>query len=168
MKIGTRVILLLGVAFSAQAALGLPGAWPMAAALLLPMPWVVGPPMLTADHRWYALSFLVGLVWDALFEPVIGPGAIAWSGASLLAWSYARVATDRSPRSWFVLGAVGALAVALLRGLCLIPLDINAFTSWQWLVSSLAFTAVWCGFVGWVISMNLANRWRVYRSRTLR
>ena len=168
MKPGTRVVLLLAVAFAAQAAFGLPGAWPMAAALLLPMPWVVGPPLLTPNRRWYALSFIVGCVWDALFEPVIGPGVIAWSGASLLAWSYAGVVTDRSPRSWFVLGAVGSLTVVLLRGLSLVPLGIRSFASWPWIGSSIALTALWCGLVGWVISMDFPRRWRVYHARTLR
>ncbi len=168
MRLGTKIVMLLAVAFAAQAALGLPGAWSMAAALLLPMPWVVGPPLLTTDRRWYVASFFVGLVWDALFEPVIGPGAIAWSAAALLSWSYAGFVTDRSPRSWFVLGAAGSLTVVWLRGISLIPLGIDAFASWPWLVASIALTALWCGVVGWVISMDIPRRWRVYRSRTLR
>lgn len=168
MKLGTKVALLLSIAFSAQAALGQPGIWPSATALLLPMPWVVGPPLLTTERRWYALSFVVGLIWDAVFEPVIGPGAIAWSAAALMAWFFAGVVTDRSPRSWFVLGAVGSAVVALVRGVALFPLGVGTVGSWRWIGSSTVLTGLWCGLVGWIISMDLPSRWRVYRARTLR
>jgi hypothetical protein len=161
-------LIALAAAFAAQAVLGLPGMWPSAMGLILPMPWVVGPPLLTTDRRWYALSFLLGGLWDVLFEPVVGPGAIAWSCAALVAWTYAGIATDRSPRSWLALGAAAALTVTAVRAASLFPLGIRGFPAWRDVAAAIALTAAWCGLVGWLIALDVPRRWRVYRARTLR
>lgn len=168
MRSGYKFFVLVILTLVLQRLMGLPGAWPIAMALLLPTPWIVGPPLLSATRRWYAFSFFIGLAWDVLFEPVIGPGAIAWSGAALAAWGYGRVVADRSPRSWAVLGALSALLIGLLRGCALYPLGISAFLSWRWLGISMLLTGLWCALVGLTLTINLPQRWRLFRARKLR
>jgi hypothetical protein len=58
--------------------------------------------------------------------------------------------------------------VVIARAAAELPLGVLSPFGVGHLVRSVALTAAWCGLVGWVISLDLADRWRRYRSRRLR
>jgi hypothetical protein len=160
--------LLVAATLALQVAMGLPSAPAFLPALLLPMVFIVGPPLLLADRRWPHFAILLGLAWDLLLEPVVGPGAIAWSVAAVvLGWVVPLVA-DRSPRAWLFFGAFGTLIVALARSLALLPLGLTTGLTIRSVFTSVVFTALWCGLVGWIIALDLPSRWHSYRARKLR
>lgn len=132
------------------------------------MAWLVSRPLMQHDRGVFLLGIGLGLAWDALFEPVIGPGGIAWSAAALTIQAAAHVLVDRSPRAWAGLGAAATLVSLVVRKLALMPLGISADI---WTLASLRtclMTALWCGIVGWTLGLDLNARWQDYRSRRLR
>jgi len=168
MKLGLKTLVLVAVTLAAQRLFGHPQALPYAAALLLPMPWVIGPPLLDLERRWYWLAFGVGLSWDLLFEPVIGTGAISWSVPALCAWFGASVIAERRTRAWFVYGIGGTLVFWLVRSICFFPLDLPVAPTWAWIGASALLTGIWCAAVHAVLALDLAARWRRHRARRLR
>ncbi len=168
MKAGLKIFALVTVTLAAQRLLGHPQAWPVAAALLFPMPWIVGPPLQELDHRWYWLSFGIGFGWDLLFEPVIGPGVIAWSAAALMTWFGCSVVAERRGRAWFAFGVGGTLVFWLIRSVCYLPLDLPGTPTWSWVGISVILTGVWCALVHGVIALKLPERWQQHRTRRLR
>jgi hypothetical protein len=162
-----RVALIL-ITFLAQRVLGVPAAPRWAGELLLPMVWLVGPAMTEKEWRQFLPGLWIGLLWDLALEPVIGPGAIAWSVAGLAVRAVGGVLADRSARAWFLLGALGAILVVLARGLAELPLGILTPFGWGHVVRSAALTATWCGLVAWGLGLDLPGRWRSYRARRLR
>ncbi len=159
---------LLVVIFVAQVVLGWPVSPGWLSTILLPMVFVVGPPLLMEERRWPRFALLLGLVWDLLFEPVIGPGAIAWSAAAVAVSAVAPLVADRSPRAWSAFGALGAGLMILVRHIALIPLGMSTDLTWRYLLFSIGLTSLWCGVVGWVIALDLPSRWRARRARKLR
>lgn len=163
-----RLLLVVAVVLALQTALGLPGAPPWSASILLPMVFVVGPPLLTAERRWPHAVLALGLAWDLMFEPVIGPGAIAWSATAVITTHLVPLVADRTPRAWFAFGGLGAVLLFSIRELTLMPLGLGGSLVWPAVGLSAALTATWCGIVGWIIAIDLPSRWRRRRSRKLR
>lgn len=168
MKAGIKIFALLTVTLAAQRLLGQPQSLPLAAAVLLPMPWIVGPPLQDLDGRWYWLSFAVGFGWDLLFEPVIGVGAIAWSAPALMVWIGSSVVAERRTRAWFVFGASGTVVFWLVRWICNIPLSVPGTPTWTWMGGSALLTGAWCAAIHGVFVLDLPARWRQRQRRRLR
>jgi len=163
-----RIVALVAVALTVQRALGWPGGPQWAPLLLLPMVFLVGPALLHHDRRWVHLAIALGLAWDVVLEPVIGPGGIAWSAGALVIARLASIVADRSAKAWFAFGATGAATVTLARWLALLPLGIS--TAWRWtdLALCVGLTAAWCCLVGWTLTLDLPTRWRRHRAKKLR
>lgn len=168
MKVGLKIVALVVLTLAAQRLLGHPKVFASAAALLLPMPWLVGPPLLDFDRRWYWLSFPIGLGWDLLFEPIIGIGAIAWSAAALASWAGASIAAERRLRAWFAAGVAGALIFWLVRSFCLWPLGLSGAPAWSWIAGSALVTGIWCTSVRGIMILDPSTRWKQHRARRLR
>ncbi len=168
MKRGLKTFVLLALTLAIQRLLGHPQAAPLAAAVLLPMPWVIGPPLLAQERNWYWLAFGIGIAWDLLFEPVIGPGAIAWSAPALCAWLGASVVAERRFRAWFAYGAGGALVFWITRSVCYFPLGFSGTPTWSWIGASVLLTGIWCATVYAILALDLPMRWRRQRARRLR
>jgi hypothetical protein len=160
--------LLIAATLLLQRLLGAPGGPYWSGLLLLPAIWVVGPMLLGGGRRWVWIAVAIGLGWDVLLEPIIGPGAIAWSAAAVSLLWLASIVADRSPKAWLGFGAVAAAIVILVHRLALLPLGLPRPVRWIDLALSVAVTALWCGLVGWIRSLNLPKRWRARRARTLR
>lgn len=162
------VPLLVAVTLLLQRLLGAPGGPRWSGLLVLPVVWLVGPALLGGGRRWVWISFAIGLGWDLLLEPVIGPGAIAWSAAALLLLWLATIVADRSPKAWLAFGVVATAVVILVHRVTLLPLGVIRPVRWIDLTLAVAVTALWCGLVGWLMALNLPERWRARRARTLR
>ena len=162
------VVILAVLTLLAQVVLGLPPAPPWLASILLPMVFIAGPPLLLAEQRWPYGALLLGLAWDLMLEPVVGPGAIAWSAAAIVLGVVVPLVADRSPRAWFAFGGLGAVLVILVRFLALMPLGLNSGLTARSFLVSVVLTATWCGLVGWTIALDIPTRWRAYRARKLR
>jgi hypothetical protein len=160
--------LLIAVTLLLQRGLGVPGGPEFLSLLVLPMVWVVGPALLDNSRRWVWIALVMGLTWDVLLEPIVGPGGIAWSAAALVVVRLATFVADRSSKAWFAFGAVGTAVVLLVHRLVLMLL--GGHEPWRWidLASSVGVTALWCGLVGWILALDLPTRWRAYRARKLR
>jgi hypothetical protein len=168
MKSALKILALVTVTLAVQRLLGHPKASILATALLLPMPWLIGPPLLDFDRRWYWLSFPIGIGWDLLFEPVIGIGAIAWSVPALMAWMVTSIAAERRAGAWFAAGAGGTVVFWLIRSICSMPLDLPGTPTWSWIGASALMTGVWCTVVYGVMALDLPARWRQHQIRRLR
>lgn len=163
-----RIVLLSILTLVVQRILGMPGlpSWPPE--ILLPAVWIVAPPLLHHERGWPYHALFLGLGWDLLLEPVVGPGGIAWTAAALSMYALAGLVADRSAKAWVGFGAVCAAVVIVVRHLALFPLGLAAPLSLQHAVRSILLTALWCGFVGVVVSLDLPARWRRYKTRRLR
>lgn len=168
MKAGLKIFTLVVLTLAVQRLLGHPRVFAPAAALLLPMPWLIGPPLLDFNRRWYWLSFPIGLGWDLLFEPVIGIGAIAWSATALVIWAGTSIAAERRLRAWFAAGIVGTLVFWLVRSICFLPLGLPGASTWSWIAGSALLTGIWCAAVRGVMVLDPSSRWRQHRARRLR
>jgi hypothetical protein len=163
-----RFILPVVLSLLIQRVLGMPGLPPWTAEIILPMVWIVAAALLKRERGWPYEALLIGLGWDVLLEPVIGPGGIAWSAAGLALYALASLVADRSPKAWAGLGLVGAAVVTLVRQATLVPLGLPfSLTLNHWLRSVL-LTGAWCGLVGIVLALDLPGRWRSRRARKLR
>lgn len=163
-----RWVLLALAALAAQRLLAVPGMPPVLTDCLLPMVLVVAQRL---DRPATGLPWAVlglGLAWDLTLEPVVGPGGIAWSAAALAIARLAALIADRSPATWFVTGAVGAVVVVVVRGAAWVPLGIGGLPSVLEVVSAAVLTGTWCGAVGGALALDLPSRWRVWRARRLR
>ncbi len=163
-----KVALLVTLTLVAQVALGLPGSPTWMTAILLPMVFVVGAPLMMAERRWPHFALLLGLAWDLVLEPVVGPGAIAWSASAVALGFVVPLVADRSPRAWVAFGALGAGLMIVVRHLALIPLGLATELTGRYLLLSIVLTSLWCGLVGWIIALDLPTRWITHRARRLR
>jgi len=163
-----KTTLLVVLSLIAQVALGWPEAPVWLAAVLLPMVFVVGPPLLAEERRWPHFALALGLAWDLVLEPVVGPGAIAWSAAAVTVSLVVPLVADRSPRAWLAFGALGTAMMIVVRHLALWPLGLSTAWTWRYLLTSVVATSLWCGLVGSVIALDLPTRWRSHRLRKLR
>jgi hypothetical protein len=163
-----RTALFVALTFIAQVAFGMPGSPTWLTAILLPMVFIVGPPLLVKERRWPHFALLLGLAWDLILEPVVGPGAIAWSASAVAVSAFVPLVADRSPRAWLAFGALGAGLMIVVRHLALMPLGLSTQLTWHYLLFSVVLTSLWCGLVGWIIALDLPTRWVTYRARKLR
>jgi hypothetical protein len=163
-----KAAILVTFALVAQVALGLPESPTWLTAILLPMVFVVGPPLLMADRRWPHSALLLGLAWDLVLEPVVGPGAIAWSASAVAVGFVVPLVADRSPRAWIAFGALGAGLMIVVRHVALMPLGLAAELTGSYVLLSVVLTSLWCGLVGWMIALDLPTRWITHRARKLR
>lgn len=163
-----KLAILAALSLVVQVALGWPAAPPWLSAILLPTVFIIAPSLLLAERRWPHFALVLGLAWDLMLEPVVGPGAIAWSAAAVMVSLVAPLVADRSTRAWLAFGALGALLMILVRHLALLPLGLATSLTWDYLLTSVALTSLWCGLVGWIIALDLPIRWRGYRARKLR
>jgi len=164
----TVVVVLAVVTLAAQRLLCWPGMPPEAGLVVLPMVWLVVGALLGAGRRFIYLALTLGLGWDLVLEPVIGPGGIAWSATAVLLAALATVVADRSSRAWFLFGAAGTVTLVLVRGAALGLLGVPVAWSWVSLALGSLLTGVWCGLVGWIRALDVPQRWRAYRIRKLR
>lgn len=163
-----KTTLLVALTLIAQVALGWPDSPTWLTAILLPMVFVVGAPLMMAERRWPHFALLLGLAWDLVLEPVVGPGAIAWSASAVVLGFVVPLVADRSPRAWFAFGALGAGLMIIVRHLALMPLGLATELTGRYLLLSIALTSLWCGLVGWVIALDLPTRWITHRAKKLR
>jgi hypothetical protein len=158
----------MALALAVQVTFGWPGAPEWLASILLPMVFVIGPPLLHPERRWPHAALGLGLAWDLVLEPVVGPGAIAWSATAVAIGFVVPLVTDRSPRAWLAFGALGALIMVVVRHLALMPLGLPTILTVRSVALTVALTAVWCCLTGWLLALDLPARWRVFRARKLR
>jgi len=163
-----KAVLLALAALTAQRMLGWPGLPAWTSYPILPMAIVVAVALRTHDRRWPIHALLLGLGWDLVLEPIIGPGGIAWSAAGLVLGFAASVVADRSSRAWFAGGVVGAFTVIAVRQVALIPLGLANPIAAAPTVFTIFSTAVWCGGIGWLIAFDVPAKWQRYRARRLR
>jgi hypothetical protein len=156
------------LALFAQRLLGLPGLPSWSSEILLPMALIVAMSLKRHERQWPYGALLLGLGWDAVLEPVVGPGGIAWSAAALCLSAASRLVADRSPKAWVGFGAVGTVVVLVVQWFALLPLGLG--TSWNppSMLRTVLFTALWCGAVGTISRLDLPTHWRAYRARRLR
>lgn len=153
---------------AAQRVLGLPGLPGWAADPLLPAVWIVAAALRSRERPWPLAALLIGLGWDLVLEPVVGPGGIAWSAAALALNGLAGVVADRSPKAWAGFGATAAALVTLVHHLAVLPLGLGSSLSAAQVLRTAVFTGAWCGLVGLVSALGLPQRWRTLRARRLR
>jgi len=163
-----RSALLVLLTLLVQRVLGFPELHPWAAEVLVPMVWVVGPPLLQHGRQRVYLWLWIGLVWDLLLEDVVGPGGVAWSAATWAVSSVSMVVADRTPRAWMAMGALGTLAFLVMQQVTFLPLGLETGFTWWHLLLRTSLTAAWCGLVGWILALDLPARWRRHRARVLR
>lgn len=152
----------------AQRVLGAPGLPQWLGDLWLPVVWLVGPVMVH-DRPWpFPAVLALGLAWDVTLEPVVGPGAVAWSaGALVVAWLGSLIA-HRGPATWLTFGAIGALVVLWVRQLALWPLGMALTLGWAFQVRVVVLSGLWCGLVGVGLTLDVTGWWHRRRRRVLR
>jgi hypothetical protein len=163
-----KIAILAAVTLIGQRAFGLPGLPAWLEHIILPMVWIVAASLLRKERHWPYEALLLGLAWDLLFCPVIGPGGIAWTAACLSLYGLASVVADRSPRAWLAFGTVGTLVVILVQRLALMPLGLATSLTLRDLMWSVLLTGLWCGLVGTALAFDFGKHWRAYRVRKLR
>ena len=163
-----RVITAAAATLLAQRTLGLPGMPAWLGTVIVPMALIVAASLLRKERYWPYEALLLGLTWDLLFGPVLGPGGIAWTASCLSLYALAAVVADRSPRAWAAFGAVGTLVLIPVQQLAMMPLGLATSLTIQDLMMSVLLTALWCGIAGLVWSFDLVKHWRAYRVRKLR
>ena len=163
-----KAAVLVTLTLVAQVVLGFPESPTWLTAILLPMVFVVGAPLMMAERRWPHFALLLGIAWDLVLEPVVGPGAIAWSASAVALGFVVPLVADRSPRAWIAFGALGAGLMIVVRHLALIPLGLATELTGSYLLLSVVLTSLWCGLVGWIIALDLPTRWITHRARSLR
>ena len=163
-----KIAIFAALTLIAQRTFGLPGMPAWLGHIILPMVWVVAASLVRKERHWPYEALLLGLAWDLLFGPVVGPGGIAWTAACLSLYGLASVVADRSPRAWLAFGAVGTLVVILVQRLAVMPLGLATSLTVRNLMWSVLLTGLWCGLVGTVLAFDLGKHWRAYRLRKLR
>ena len=163
-----KIAILAAVTLIGQRAFGLPGLPAWLEHIILPMVWIVAASLLRKERHWPYEALLLGLAWDLLFGPVVGPGGIAWTAACLSLYGLASVVADRSPRAWLAFGTVGTLVVILVQRLALMPLGLATSLTLRDLMWSVLLTGLWCGLVGTALAFDFGKHWRAYRVRKLR
>ena len=168
MKPGFVAVVLVFATVATQRVLVQPGVPGWVSAILAPMPWIVGPTLRGHDRRWYLLSFALGLFWDVLFEPVIGPGGISWSCASAVSWGMAALVVNRGVRAWFAFGVISTGAFWASRTASQAILGLYLAPSLSSMAVSSVATGCLCAAVGWLFWFDIPRQWRRYRSKRLR
>jgi len=164
----TRTVAFAVLTLVAQRVLGAPALpmWP--SEILLPIVLIVAASLRSREWHWPYEALLLGLGWDLLLEPVVGPGGIAWSAAALCLHALASFIADRSTKAWIGFGAVGALVVILVHEVALLPLGLGTSMTVPHILRTAILSALWCGLVSAVLALDIPKRWRAYRVRKLR
>lgn len=163
-----QIVVLAVVTLTVQRLLGFPGMPDLFSLIMLPVVWIVALALIRKERHWPYEALVLGLAWDLVLEPVIGPGGIAWTASSLGLYALAAVVADRSPKAWAAFGAVGAVIVVLVYRLAEVPLGFSKSLTLESVLWSALLTGLWCGFVGTALALDLGKRWREYRVRKLR
>lgn len=163
-----QILALTIVTLVVQRAFGMPGMPKVLSLILLPMVWIVALSMLRKERHWPYEALILGLVWDLLFGPVVGPGGISWTAACLGLYALAAVVADRSPKAWAAFGVVGAIIFIFVQRLAEAPLGLATSLTLEGVIWSSLLTGLWCGVVGITLALNLGKRWQSYRVRKLR
>jgi len=163
-----KVIVLAVLTLVAQRALGAPclPIWP--SEIILPTVLIVAASLRSREWHWPYGALLLGLGWDVLIEPVVGPGGIAWTAAALCLHALASFVADRSAKAWAAFGAVGSLVITVVHAVALLPLGLGTSMTVPHLVRTTILSGAWCGLVSIVLALDIPNRWRAYRVRKLR
>lgn len=151
-----------------QRLLGLPPLPAWSAAMVVPMAIVVVPLIRGEQRSPIATAVLLGLAWDIVMEPVVGPGGIAWSATTVVLGVVATVVANRSVAAWAGFGAIGAGVLVAVHWLALLPLGLAPTLGATRLALAMSLTGAWCGLLGWVDAADLPSRWRRWRIRRLR
>jgi len=160
-------LVMAAATFVAQRLLGAPGLPWWTAAPLLPAVWLIVPTVRTERASPLAIGLAVGLTWDLVMEPVIGPGGIAWSAAALVvAWIAARFG-DRSPKMWGLFGLIAAAVIVVVRHFALALVGGAPAVAEEAIAARIVLTAAWCWLVAAVAAADLPTRWRKFRRRRL-
>ena len=146
-----KIVAAAAVTLVVQRALGMPGMPELFSQAILPMVWIVAASLIRKERYWPYEALLLGLAWDLLFGPVVGPGGIAWTASCMSLFGLASVVADRSPRAWAAFGAVGAVVVIVVHNLSLVPLGLATSLTAHHLAWSALLTGLWCGLVGVVL-----------------
>ena len=163
-----RVIVLAALTLVAQRALGLPGMPTIPSHVMFPVVWIVAASLMRKERYWPYEALLLGLAWDLLFSPVVGPGGIAWTASCISLYGFASVVADRSPWAWLAFGVVGTTVVILVQRLAEMPLGLASSLTVDRLIWSPLLTGLWCGLVGIILALDFGKHWRAYRVRKLR
>ncbi len=163
-----RLILPVLLTLLVQRMLGLPGLPSWTAEILLPVVWIVASALLVRDRGWPWAALALGLVWDLLLEPVVGPGGIAWSAAGVALYALANVVADRSAKAWVGFGGAAAAVIFVVHHLALLPLGLAPSFTAMHLIRTTLLTGAWCGIVKIGIDLDLPDQLRAYRVRKLR
>lgn len=163
-----QILALTIVTLVVQRAFGMPGMPKVLSLILLPMVWIVALSMLRKERHWPYEALILGLVWDLLFGPVVGPGGISWTATCLGLYALAAVVADRSPKAWAAFGGVGAVVVILVQRLAEAPLGLSTSLTLEHVIWSSLLTGLWCGVAGTALALDFGKRWRAYRVRKLR
>ena len=163
-----KIAVLAAVTLAFQRILVMPGMPAWFGHFILPIIWIVAASLVRKERHWPYEALLLGLAWDLLFGPVVGPGGIAWTAACLSLYGLASVVADRSPKAWAAFGAVGTVVVILVQRLAVMPLGLAGFFTFRQLALSAVLTGLWCGCVGAVLALDLGKHWRAYHVRKLR
>jgi len=163
-----KIAVLAAVTLALQRVLVMPGMPAWFGHFILPVIWIVAASLIRKERHWPYEALLLGLAWDLLFGPVVGPGGIAWTAACLILYWLASVVADRSPKAWAAFGAVGAVVVILVQRLAVMPLGLAGFFTFSQLAWSAILTGLWCGIVGSILALDLGKHWRAYQVRKLR
>ena len=163
-----KIIAIAVLTLVAQRALGTPGLpqWPTE--IILPTVLIVAAALRRREWHWPHEALLLGLGWDLLLEPVVGPGGIAWSASALCLYGLASVVADRSAKAWAGFGAVGALVITLVHEAALLPLGLGTSMTVPHIVRTTLLSGVWCGLVKILLALDIPGRWLAYRARKLR
>jgi hypothetical protein len=163
-----QIVVLAVTTLAIQRLFGVPGMPTFLSLIILPMVWIVALSLTRKERHWPWEALILGLAWDLLLEPVVGPGGIAWTASCLSLYALAAVVADRSPKAWAAFGAVGTAIVSLTQRLAETPLGIATSLSLQTVLWSSLLTGLWCGVVAITLALDLGKRWRAYRLRKLR
>jgi hypothetical protein len=163
----TWLIALSVLTLVVQRVLGMPGLPLWTPEILLPTVWIVAPPLLHRERHWPYHALLLGLGWDLLMEPVVGPGGISWTAAALAVDALGGLVAHRSTWAWAGFGSAAVLVIVAVRSITYLPLGLATAPSLAHVVRSAVLTALWCGLVGWLIGLDLPTRWQRYRARRL-
>jgi hypothetical protein len=163
-----RLILLFVATMIGQRVLGSPALPAWCAEIQLLSVWLVAASLKLEARRWVYWAAALGLCWDLLGQPVIGPGGIAWSAAALALSILAVIVADRTFKAWAIFGAVAAAIAITIHALAILPLGFEPSLTAARLLRTAAFSGLWCGAVGVVLAVDFPKYWRAYRLRRLR
>jgi cell shape-determining protein MreD len=163
-----QIIALAVVTLVTQRLLGAPGMPKFLSMIILPTVWIVALSLMRKERHWPWEALVLGLAWDLLLGPVVGPGGIAWTASCLGLYALAAVVADRSPKAWAAFGAVGGAIVIVVQRLAEAPLGLGTSLTLETVLWSSLLTGLWCGVVGTALDLDLGKRWRAYRLRKLR